>query len=447
MDSSNKIIKQERINNSNGTYTVKEVYKEPDFANGLSCIKIFDNKDKELHCERYKNKNFTGLLYKHDCKNYTETTCNIYAVYTELQDNNWYSAIAKTDYINNKNLSVKYFKENNFLSLCGQIDYIDIDDNSYMTKSSFTVPYKGWLSRIEYYNNDDKYLKGLFYKDMNFQELGLTEIAQYNQDDSSIRYAKLEYPNEHGHLSYIENFDEKYRCIGGQYYANNDYTDLVSTTKYKYKSNGSYEKIFIHEFPNENNELSQIDTYDKNNRMLTMRTFWDKDFKQIRISSKTKHNKDGSYVDTMKLNFNKFCSEYSISESYYDIHGKKIKEYSKLYERNKLQGKYVNSLNEDGTYTCKIISNNSDMPSCINIYDNNGNMLSSKAYKDANFKTLIAVKKLEYLNNGGYREYISYAMPTCNGCLSEIEEYDSEGNFQTGKYFKDSNYKEIISEE
>ena len=408
---------------------------------------MFDNKDKELHCEWYQNSDFTNLVYKYDCKNYSNNTCDRYVIFNEKQQNIWYSIIAKWDDSINKPIHADYYKNKDFTDLYCKIDYVYNEDNSYIRKLLYFIPNNGILSEIQYLNSENKLLKGLYYKDNNFCELSFTEKFKYNNDGNFIKYGKYKYPSNDEILSFIENFDYKNRCLTGQYYKNYDYTNLTYKTNYKYRLDGSFKIIFIYEIQNKDNELSKIETYNKAYKKIDEKTFFDKDFKQIRMSSSLEHHNDGSYLEKTKTNFDKLGLEYSITESHYDEHGKKIKEYSKLYERNKLQGKYEKFLNEDGTYTCKIISNNSDMPSCINIYDNNENMLSSKAYKDANFKTLIAVKKLEYLNNGGYREYISYAIPTCNGCLSEIEEYDSEGNFQTGKYFKDSNYKEIISEE
>lgn len=442
-----KPIKTERIDNPDGTYTVKEVYKEPNFANGLSNIKIFDALDNELHCEWYKNKNFTQLLYQHDCKNYVGKICDIYALYTELQENCWYSAIANWDCLLDKPIHIDYYKNKDFTDLYCKMDYGYNNDNSYKTKCSFTIPYKGWFSRIEYYNSENQYLKGQFYSDSNFQKLGLTEIAEYNQDGTRLNRGRFEYENEFGFLSYIEYFDDKNRCLGGKYYGNSDYNNLISTTNYKYKSNGSYEKVFIHEIPNKNDELSQIDTYNRNNQMLSMKTFYDKNFKQIRIYSTTKHNSDGSYTDKIKLNFDKLGKEYSETESYYDVYRKKFKEYSKLYKKHKLQGIYERFLNKDETYTCKIISNIPNMPSCVNIYDSNENIIFSKAYKDNNFQILVGNKKIEYLDDGGYKEYSNYAKPNSNGWLSEIEVYSSEKVFQSGQYFYDDKFKDLGLEE
>ena len=181
--------------------------------------------------------------------------------------------------------------------------------------------------------------------------------------------------------------------------------------------------------------------------MLSMKTFFDKDFKQMKISSTTKHNSDGSSIDKMKLNFDKLGREYSETKTYYDIYGKKIKEYSKLYKKHKLQGIYERFFNEDETYTCKIISRTPDMLSCINIYDNNENLISSKMYKDNNFQTIVGNKKIEYLDDNTYKEYSNYTKPNSNGWLSEIERYNSEDVFQSGQYFYDDKIKDLGLEE
>lgn len=381
-------IKIKRINNPDGTYTIKEVYKDFIPIYGLSCIKLFDSNNNELYCEWYNNKNFTNLTYKHDCKNYSENTCDIYAIHTKLQERSWFSAIVKFDCINERELNIQYFKDNNFENLCCEKSIEYNEDNSYITKRSYTIPYKGWMSIIEHYNANNRYLNGEFYKDNNFCEVGLAEKSEYTQNGFETRYANYVSKNEYGMLSYIENYDDKNRFLGGKYFKNKNYTDLILTINCKYQPNGSYQKFYVYEQPNDDKELSKIENYNELHQKISIKTYFDKNFKEIRRYSKLKHNKDGSYVENMRLNFSQNKREYSVTKSYFNMYGLRIREISKRYENNKLEARYEELLNEDNTYTI-IFSNALCIPTLVNIYDKDHNLLSSKPIENNKLIDLI----------------------------------------------------------
>lgn len=325
-----KPIKTERIDNPDGTYTVKEVYKEPNFANGLSNIKVFDALDNELHCEWYKNKNFTQLLYQHDCKNYTENTCDIYAVYTELQDNNWYSAIAKMDYINNRQLNVKYYKDKNFTDLCWKIlkEY-KTEEKCYIKTSILTVPFGGWLSRIEKFSMDNKFLSGKFYIDDNFINMGANEYREYDVEGNATSYIEFQTIQDNGFISAIEKFDKYSKRVSGQYFKEQNFKNLILNIKYKYNSDGSFMKYFVFEEPNKNGELSSIEYFNKNVTFKSRDSFLDQKFKQKIETFKIIHHNDGSYTEKTK-SYNISIHIYSINIEKYDKYGNLI--YKKQYK-------------------------------------------------------------------------------------------------------------------
>lgn len=69
-----------------------------------------------------------------------------------------------------------------------------------------------FISCIKKYNNNNIYIEGEYYTDDNFTDLLFTEKREYNQDGSYTKRTILSKPKD-GCLSVIQKYDEKNRLL------------------------------------------------------------------------------------------------------------------------------------------------------------------------------------------------------------------------------------------
>lgn len=159
-DYNGKIIKEERINNSNGSYITKEVYED-----NTSCIRYWDKNKNNVKCEFYSDNNFENLEMTSENK----------------------------------------FKKN----------------GSYVSKNVYKEPTtEGYQSIIGYYNFKNELRRIVGYTDKNFSKPLKAETYYYYYDGINSMDIWTEYIKEH--YSKFEKFDvngeriysKKFNCTG-----------------------------------------------------------------------------------------------------------------------------------------------------------------------------------------------------------------------------------------
>ena len=277
-----KPIKKERIDNPDGTYTIKEIYKEHPLGI-LSSICIFDNLDRQLSGQGFVDDNFQEL------------------------NNTW-----QIEYENNGNYKYIVLSRKNPL---GSLKYN-----------------KDFYSYITYYNQNNQLIKTDYYKDKHLKYILeshkyeyknngafniLEYIYTYNQDciDDSKTCLKIEY------------FDDKNRWCGEEWYYDKDKQKLNRQTKREYKEDGSYIDFDIYEeaieeMGNSNIEYSsskEYNSYDGTEKYMEL--FSDKNFCNLIITKKTVYNDDFFEVFTKgklkydDIEYNSRYEKYNCKES------------------------------------------------------------------------------------------------------------------------------------
>ena len=179
-----KPIKTERIDNSDGTYTVKEIYDKPkdNFTNGKFLIYLYDRLDRVLNLK----------------------------IYSDIQKQLLFSESIYC-YYENGNYDLKI--------LC-------------QDKNIFT---------IQKFNKDDCLLEKIKYADKTFRQQIWHVTYEYNEKyrKEFIICAKDKYNSQ------IDVYDENDRIIFSTYYSDNKFSNFYAEEKYNYNLNGSYTKTII----------------------------------------------------------------------------------------------------------------------------------------------------------------------------------------------------------
>lgn len=106
-DYNSKIVKEERINNSNGSYITKEIYED-----NTSCIRYWDKNKNNIKCEFYSDNNFENLEMTSENKFKKNGSYVSKNKYEEPTSDNYQSIIGYYNFKNELRRIVEYTDKN-----------------------------------------------------------------------------------------------------------------------------------------------------------------------------------------------------------------------------------------------------------------------------------------------------------------------------------------------
>lgn len=495
MQEQHKPIRTERIDNPDGTYTIKEIYDIPKFDSCLSDIETFDAHDKLIIGTYYEDKRFKKLLFtetreyldngnyyriqqyeqmqpedyialKALCDSndkeleiwfYKDKDCSILSIYENwenLEDNTIklrsynYSYDEYSDkFFNDKKQTIYAidYASKDFKTISSKFDYTYDKDGNYTVKmSAFYENSDEELCRtcISYFNNTDQLLKAESFYNEDFTNFYALDVYSYNKDGSYQVKTHSAKPDENGWLSKIEKYNNQAYFYYGEYYEDDNFSKLGLVHKRKFAKNGEYTDKLSYTDKKYKGFLSAIEKYDKEGNYTFGKYFEQPNYKKLSYTQQRKHNKDGSYYDYFRhcTQRDKTLSEIQFYNSKYICYCHKWftdKNFKHQYAINNIDtnnGITIHKVKYEGmTLGIKYKSY---------ITEEQKDITLTKYYKDDNFKDLVLTEH-RYTNADGNNECKAVCETNTNGFLSTL--WVKEKN--TGKdiyqeWFEDKEFKE-----
>ncbi|MBP3925077.1 hypothetical protein J6E39_07550 [bacterium] len=201
-----KPTKTEKIENSDGTYTVKYVFENN--QDYLSQIELYTADNKLLESDWYIDDSFNNILTK-EINNSEENTTIIIRYYDEINTYktekifyNEYDIVTKIEYYHDENLEKLYAIEEYEYLLFG-----------IKQKTVFEQEHNGYFSCIEFCNLKGQIYKGISFYDRNYSNIYRTSKIKYLKNDNIIilrLYFKKQNAN---YFSEIEKFDKNKNVV------------------------------------------------------------------------------------------------------------------------------------------------------------------------------------------------------------------------------------------
>jgi len=419
--------------NADGSQIRKYVWIETNENGWLSELAEYDSNDKYLGGKYYTDNNFTDLGLT-ETREYNPDGSYVRKwIYSKPNDDGWLSEIENYD-SNDKYLGSSYYTDNNFTELGQKVICEYNPDDSYVRKWICSKPNDdGWLSVIENYDSNDKYLGSSYYTDNNFTELGLKVIYEYNPDDSYVKKWIYPKPNKNGWLSELAEYDSNDKYLGGKYYTDNNFTDLDQTIIREYNTDGSYVKKWIYTEPNENGLMSVICEYDSNDKYLGAKYYTDNNFTDLDQTIIREYNTDGSYIKKYVYPQN---DEFKFKKETYDINNKikTIEFYNDINGKELVAKDFYSYKNSKQIIKSVFEKPYNNFQSSIEIKE--GNMLKKTiAYSDRNFKETLRVQYFKHFKDNSYIRLREYKKPQ-DKILAEITKFDKDKKILYTKQYK-----------
>lgn len=257
-----KPIKTERIDNSDGTYTINEWYK----TGKEIAISYLSNTflNEEIHSTVIYNKPLQG-----------------------------WKCIKRIMTPETKILKVDYYSDIKCQKILQQEEYI-YNQDAYIVKLK---EYTDSTSMITTYNYKDKIICREHYDDMEWKNLSFTEKPIYCENGKFENWVVYPSIEGEGFLSCIGYYDSEEDLINKGFpkikkcYKDKDFQNLLMTSYYTVNKDLSYiEKVIYANGPH-NNHLSFIQYFDKYNNIKCAYYYFDNNFYNLDFSAKTKYQK------------------------------------------------------------------------------------------------------------------------------------------------------------
>ena len=322
---------------------------------------------------------------------------------------------------------------------------IDNPDGSYTVKTVFKREHTGGFSSyIENFSADGKYLNGEYYNDENFSDVVVKQKIVY-QDNGNIEVYKSFQKDVNDYKSFIETYSPDNVLLAQQKFNDSNFKDLVTSEVREYNEDGSYTMSGTYIYPEFNGRSVCIEKVDR---------------KGIILEETQRLTKGRRYFGTIKTIYNPETKQYSQNTSLVEADNEGLKSYKKVFDNYNrlvsgeyyktsnygfLENKYTATYNDDNSYTAKFVYNNpvNGWYSIEENYDCDGNYQSSKGYYDKNFKKLGWSESRTFNDDGSYISDISYEYSNHNGNSQSLK-YNSEGKFIEGIYYSDKEFKTIL---
>lgn len=500
-----KPIKTKRIDNSDGTYTVKEVYDKPNFDCYLSDIETFDTNDRMLNGTYYNDKKFKERIFSEtreylDNGNYYKievyeklqydsyivakclcdsndkkleawfykdkecSTLHIYNTFEYLDNNiqkarsyNYNDSYYYDIYSDDKQRTIKevYYTDNDFNTISSTLVYSYDDIGNYTVNATYTSDdndVNKCHSSISYINSDNQLLKAESFYNEDFTKFYSLNVYNYNKDGSYTVKNTYDNCDENGWKSSIEKYDKNHNLIHGEYYQDNDYKTLGQTTIRKTYKNGSYKDIKIRTIPDENGWFVMKELYDRNYNFISgIYETLPKDDNQIILKVKWKYNDDGthdrycSYIKQEKgKGYLSYIEKDSSNDEYISSKFFKDRHFKKLYYSCNKE-----TLSENH-YIDKIIEDNvfngEQYKSCTFESITDEQIEKERYYKNKDYTDLIASTYKHINNNGNSEKQIIYENDQ-GGWYSTIFERDNQSNITRQVWYIDKDMQQPYCEQ
>ena len=443
-----KPIKTERIDNPDGTYTVKEIYDKPNFDYYLSNIETFNKNNKMISGTYYDDKNFKKLL------------CTERREYIE---NGYYRIIKYTKPRKHDAIFIKCLCDNNDNDIktwyyadteCNELlIYSETEHFEDKTSKSRNIWYKDNFYNELYQDSNNLTLKEIIYIDADFTNKLSTEEYTYNDDGSYIcKIVTHEYIDDDSCHSGIAYCDKEGHLIKSEAFFDNNFCKLHSYTTAKYLKDGSYITKISYEKCDENGWKSTIEKYDKNNNFLSGEYYKEKDFKNIGQKTIRKYYKNGNYKYIYKRTVPTENGWYDCEELY-DKYNRYLSGICKTgsKEPNQIIMNDSNVYNADNSYTYYVSYQKQDCDknylSYKEEYDNNARCMSSEFYKDRKYKQRYWSCERKYIKDNHYIDSIVTTDCTDNNeqYKSYTEEVNSDENWEKNKFYKNEDFTDLLA--
>jgi len=233
-----KPIKTERIDNSDGTYTVKKVY----YTN--TAMVTYDKFDRVLCTYWYKEESCTNLIGTLHRDYDEQGNCTEYFVNdTPLPPRNQLSEIHALNN-NYQLLSSKIFKDKEFSELIAICNFEYKEFGDYIQYTVYEQPQErnGYLSEIKEYNAKRKEFISTTYYDKEYKNLCEKEYRKYNKNKTMYKTkAQFETAQFDLYYSIINCVNEINNIKKTFYFIDKDYKQLklcmilINNKQYKFK--------------------------------------------------------------------------------------------------------------------------------------------------------------------------------------------------------------------
>ncbi|MGN0031473.1 MAG: hypothetical protein ACI37Q_05920 [Candidatus Gastranaerophilaceae bacterium] len=433
MDKNNEISKQERVDNSDGSYITKEVYED-----GTSCIRYWDKNENNLRCEFYSDDNFKNLEMTSQNKFKMDGSYVAKQVYNNPTSDGYQSIIGWYD-SQKRNIKTKEFFDNNFKIL------MNYSVSKYDKAGSCLVLIHRYMDDEYYkihYNENGKLVEIFFYQDKKFKNLFSTHKRIYNNDNSFKQEIFFELERENGCKYGIMYSDSNNLWQSSQFFSDESCNEIITDTKIEYNEDYSYiekskfykgtratgmykEKRIIH---------SEITNYNRNCKIIRINDYSDLDFKELLHKHNIEYLKNRWEKHTIifskpQLEDDGQICEIQIKRNKYQYQN--IKKYADIECKN-LISETVFIYNDNDSYIAKTIYFNKSKNNKIDIYGAAEIIIQSIEYSDDDFKCPIEKRTFVYYHDN--KKSKDVIIEHIKEHYSELKEYDTKGELlQTKK--------------
>lgn len=345
-----------RIDNSDGTYTLYEIYDKPYLGIYLSSIIVYNSNNQDISEKYFSDVNFKNLAYTsiNDFNN-IDDLCETTQIYEQMQE--WGSAIiAKLDK-EQRPLKQAMYKDKDCTLLISLSNFEYNDDGSYIERTRWNIDK---YSSCRYFNADGKIVQETVYNDLNFSNENNQSNYIYEKNLIKI-HTIFKIPCYSGEHSKIEYFDVNESFIKGVYFEDNNFQNILYKKQRKYTRFG-YLDVYQHSKYDTLAEKSYVDfeIYNNKNQITYAKNFF--------------------FLNGLKK---------------YWFLGRKIGHDEQITEYLKYEVPLSASLNENIKFTYKSL-----IQECTKDSD------KFKYYEDNSFKNFIASFEYVKLSNGTYKSII-----------------------------------------
>ena len=437
-------IKKEKIDNPDGTYTVKIAYYEGDDNGWKSTIEKYDSYSNFLYGEYYQDCDFNALGQK-TVKTTHYNGSYRYTKTRTIPDRNGWFVINELFDSNNKLLSGIYEtspEDANQVILKQTMKYNN--DGTYERHCSYVKQRRDldYFSFIEQFDKDNKFLSSKFYKDRNFINLyfccdreTLSESHYIDKIVEDCIINGCRYKSRTKEVVLNKQIEKEF------FYKNKDFTELIASAyNYINKDGNSVKGISCEDNPNGCH--STIFETDKQGRLVRQIWFVDRDMQQQYSENIFEYQDNDNYTckttyfkkaEQDQYNTIKFYNNGVLTKTQYYMFKKKA-----IYQYNEL---YITETYEylpNGRYIARSVFNETskNMLSRIEYRDKNDRCMYGMEYTDKEFKTLYRRNWIKYKknSNNGIR-LRRYEQVQEGGFNTEIEKLDFERNVLSVKQY------------
>lgn len=264
-------IRNDRIDNPNGTYTLKEVNDNPSEGVCLSRIAVYDYLDRPISCIFYIDKNFKNVSHKWT----REYLDNAEYYETKIYEKSFYAEIFSSKCLYDKSgkfLKGSYYGDKKLKKILYTVQCEYFDDGSYCESFIYEKPDDNGIILFKHlYNETEICLKRWTYKDKAQKKLFSTDYFEYLHNKKYIRKSIFEEAFKYMY-SCVEYYDESGRTYYCLAYKDKEFKNLYRTSKVKYTKNGSI--IFRIYAESQDGYNIEIEKYDNNKKLISKKQYY-----------------------------------------------------------------------------------------------------------------------------------------------------------------------------